>query len=839
MAGAFAQYGMGAVLTFDPKNAVQGTRRASNAFKALEQRMNRVKASAAKVGAGMRQMAMGGAGLSLMFGYGIKQAANFEQAMSGVQAVLLKTKEETSDLTAMAKRLGVITAFTATEAAQGMENLARAGFNQEEILGAIPGVLNAAAAEGMAVADSASIIANTVRAFGMEASEATHVADVMALVSSRTNTTIAQMGDGMRYAQTQAKNMGISLEETTAMLGMLANAGMQGSIGGTSFTNMLVKMVKPSKKSQQMMRELGVSFVTYRDEAGKTRVNLGETMAGIGEAFMSITDPVKKARMAAEIFGIRGQKAAGAFVAQIEKSPELFTQLTNALWQSSEMFDGQGAAAYMASRRLDNLIGSFTLLKSSVESFFIESFGDLLPGASKGVKGLTDALNGMVTVMQVLGMQARGETVPEFLQQEADKASPKIWAMARAVKDLMQNIADGAAWAKNKLVALIDGVTEFLGPKATGKLTKVLLGLGMVMAILPPIALALASIGWVAGGAWAVITGLAGAISAAFWPVVLIAGALYGAFQLVRQEGESAGDTFKRLWAGVIDIWGRFKAGVDEFIDGFMAAWGPIWTEVKAAFVPVIEELKEVWSIFAGAFQEDGSEMGSTIKQIGMIAAVVVGTVLTTVAKILRFVIAVFKRVMDHGLGPFIHGLKNVVGGFIDILTGATSLREGLKRMFMGLVDILLTPIRTIIGAISGVVEAVWNTKIGRGALSALGVNAEDIANMNESLRINSVSRGDSPPTIPDQTAPTLSNQLNAANAGAANQGGAPVNVQASDVNATINNRTVVELDGQVVAETVAQHNLELNERSGEVIDPNTRHNTNTNGAQSPAPTGG
>ena len=177
-----------------------------------------------KIGsAATKGLAAAGAALGGMAGYALKVGVDFEAAMSRVAGISGATGEELEKLKDKAKELGASTKFSATEAAEAMENLASAGFTTNEILDAVPGLMDLAAAAGEDLANSADIAASTLRGFGLEASEAGHVADVLAENANRTNAAVADTGEAMKYIAPVANAMGLSMEVTAAAVGLLAN----------------------------------------------------------------------------------------------------------------------------------------------------------------------------------------------------------------------------------------------------------------------------------------------------------------------------------------------------------------------------------------------------------------------------------------------------------------------------------------------------------------------------------------------------------------------------------------------------------------------------------------
>lgn len=189
-----------------------------------------------------------------------KTGADFESQMSRVKAISGATGEEFEKLKAQAIELGAETSFSASQAAEGMENLAAAGFTTTETMEAMPGLLDLAAASGEDLASSSDIATSALRGFGMEASEAGHVADVLAENANRTNSSVAETGEAMKYVAPLARSAGLSFEETAAAIGIMANAGIQGSQAGTTLRGAISRLSKPTDDMQNAMDDLGISF---------------------------------------------------------------------------------------------------------------------------------------------------------------------------------------------------------------------------------------------------------------------------------------------------------------------------------------------------------------------------------------------------------------------------------------------------------------------------------------------------------------------------------------------------------------------------------------------------
>ena len=164
----------------------------------------------------------------------VETAMDFEQAMSKVQAITRSNGEAMQKLTDNARMLGETTQFSATQAAQAMSYLGMAGWDANQIIGGMPGLLALAAAGGTDLARTADIVSDDLTAFGLSADQAGHMADVFAVTVTRTNTNVEMLGETMKYAAPVAKAFGASMEETAALAGIMANSGIKASQAGTS-----------------------------------------------------------------------------------------------------------------------------------------------------------------------------------------------------------------------------------------------------------------------------------------------------------------------------------------------------------------------------------------------------------------------------------------------------------------------------------------------------------------------------------------------------------------------------------------------------------------------------
>ena len=331
----------------------------------------------------------------------VKTASGFESSMSQVQATMGITKDATAELNGqvvntmdslgdLAKDMGKSTKFSASEAADAINNMAMAGYDVQTIYDRLPTVLSLASAGNLDLDYATQLVANGMAVMGDRCESAQQMADMMAVTASSAYGSVADFGEGLLVAGGQASVCGQTLEDTYTALGMLGNAGMQGSEGGTALRNTLKNLYQPTDTAADALDALGVS-ASNSDGSLK---GMQQLLQELNEAMSGMTESEKSTTMA-EIFDTRTIAAASAL---LNSAGDEWDQLREKISGASDMYDGQGAAAGMAATQLDNMEGQITILKSSIEGLAI-SFGEiLLPYVKQGIdwiQGLTDKFNAL------------------------------------------------------------------------------------------------------------------------------------------------------------------------------------------------------------------------------------------------------------------------------------------------------------------------------------------------------------------------------------------------------------------------------------------------------------
>lgn len=306
----------------------------------------------------------------------MKVGNDFEAQMSRVEAIAGATGEEMEKLNDLALQLGSDTSFSASEVAEGMENLASAGFTVNEIMEAVPGLLDLAASSGADLATATEIAASAVRGFGLEASDTTHVADVFAEAAARTNAQTEDMGEAMKYIAPVAKAMGQSLEETAAAVGILSDAGIKGSQAGTSLRGALSRLAKPTEQMTKTMEQYGLSFY----DASGNMLPLNQIVSELEDGLGGLTQEQRNNALVT----LFGQESLSGMLALMERGPEELQALTQSF------YDVDGAAAEMADTMMDNTSGAVEEMMGSIETLAIKVQQVMAPVITKIVEKITE-----------------------------------------------------------------------------------------------------------------------------------------------------------------------------------------------------------------------------------------------------------------------------------------------------------------------------------------------------------------------------------------------------------------------------------------------------------------
>ena len=348
------------------------------------------------------------------FSGAVSDAAEFEAQMSTVGAVSGASAADMEKLRAAAEKMGAETKYNATEAAQGLENLARAGLNAEESITVLPSVLSLATANGIDLADSASYITQAVAGMGLSMDQAGRVTDVLSAAASNANTDIKGMGEALAYAAPTAASLGLTVEQTAAYIGKFADAGIEGSRAGTSLNNMMAQFSNPASTFRKELAALGI------------RTN------DFNQAIRQLAAAGPKGEAAINALGMEAGPAFKALLGQgIGALDDLTAKLENA----------GGTAEEQAKRMSDNVPGAFAELESAWDAFKLKIAAPILEPLKNKMLELAGVISELVSSGKV---EALGEKIAAVFKDGAD-------AVINFVKNLdFGSIIDNVAgWFEN------------------------------------------------------------------------------------------------------------------------------------------------------------------------------------------------------------------------------------------------------------------------------------------------------------------------------------------------------------------------------------------------------
>ena len=338
--------------------------------------MQAAQAQSVQASKALNALKVAGVGLGVAMGTAVYKAVEFESQMARVRAITGASESDFAQLEQTARQLGETTSFSASEAAAGMEYLAMAGYKTHEIIAAMPGVLNLAKIGNIDLATSADIASNILSGFGMKAAETSRVIDVMAATITSSNTNVQQLGDAMKYAAPVASTLGWTIEETAAAIGIMSNAGIQGSQAGTSLRMTLLQLSSPSKRAADKMKELGINTKNANGEMKSAP----ELIKHISERLEGLTQSQKVTALAHMV----GTEAASGFINIINAGPDALAKFTKELEAS------EGAAKDMAGVMDNTAKGSLKAFQSALEGVGIKIGNELLPTFRRIVDAITD-----------------------------------------------------------------------------------------------------------------------------------------------------------------------------------------------------------------------------------------------------------------------------------------------------------------------------------------------------------------------------------------------------------------------------------------------------------------
>lgn len=430
----------------------------------------------------------------VLAGFGLIQFARnaigvgvaFDTSLNNVQAKLGVTKQAMAGLETQAADLGATTAFSASQAADGMGFLAQAGLNAEQIFVAMPTTLNLASAAVISVAQSADIATNVMGAFGLSVADLPAIADTLAATSSQSNTSVTEMAMAIKQAGPVAAGFGVSLEEVSAAIGIMANNGIKGEQAGMSLKNMFLNLATPVGEAEKALDELGISqadLFKQMDDGSLKFLGMSNMMEVLEDSGAQATDVLR----------IFGREAGPAMVGLLETGRGAIEDLEKGI-QST------GQAAEMAETQMQGLPGALKSMSSAWEGLNIA----IMQGAGSS---LTETLfNGITAGLRsLIGWVNDAGTAWTYFKEDLIINDTATAQFLNSIADAIDRVGDYVKPVIPYLEKLGLAITGFVAGKAGVALTagalvlvgKAVKGIGVALKA-NPIGLAITAIAFAA-----------------------------------------------------------------------------------------------------------------------------------------------------------------------------------------------------------------------------------------------------------------------------------------------------------------------------------------------------
>lgn len=640
-----------------------------------------------------------------LFGAGVKEAADFEKGVSAIGAVTGATGKELDSLRQKALQIGKDTAFSATEGASAIEELAKAGVSVTDILsGAADAAVSLAAAADVGIAPAATIIANALNQFGLAGDQATHVADLIAAASSTSSAGARDIGDALSYVGTQAKALNIPIEDTIAAIAAMADQGIVGSRAGTNLAAALASVINPSDKARGTMDALGISV----QDANGDFVGMPALLDQVAKATAGMGDAQRQAALDT-IFGAEGGRAINALLAtQTEEA-----KAAGKSWDDYRTgVDQAGAAGEQAKKRMDNLAGDAEQLTGTLQTIGIVIGGTVTPA----LRFLMQGLNGVLGAF--LGL-------PGPIQ--------KVLAGVIGVAGGLSLLAGGALLVTPKIMKMVDSYRQLAAaaPKVVEGIKGVSTAMRGLLAANPWILLIVAALALLALAYKTNLLGFADKVNAAAGKIAdgfraIVAGVERAVeiFQTLRSLGinpvSAALLTLRTLLTGVdfgpfqfvADVVASGLASAAKAVEKFIGRFSKGFGQIAAGFARIGRAFKK-----GGLQAAIGELFGTAGKSIARGLGNLLSAPMRAVGDFMRGIRTGFKPLdaFLHGIGRLFQDVGHIIA---DIFKGDWG---GVLHEVGKFLTDLIDTVRAEIGLFLSLFEAVSWGAIWDGLKTALG----------------------------------------------------------------------------------------------------------------------
>lgn len=604
----------------------------------------------------------------------VKTATDFEAGMSEVKAISGATGSEFDALRDKAIEMGAKTKFSASDSADAFKYMAMAGWDASQMMDGIAGIMDLAAASGEDLATTSDIVTDALTAFGLQASDSAHFADVLAQASSKSNTNVGLMGETFKYVAPVAGALGYSIEDTAVAIGLMANSGIKGSQAGTALRSTITKLAKPVGEAEKAVNDLRISITN----ADGTMKPLSQTMVELREKFAGLTEE-QKAQYAAML---AGQEGMSGLLAIVNASDEDFQKLTD------EINNANGAAEDMASVMMDNTAGAVEQLKGALESTGILIGEKLTPY----IRQLAEWITGLVEKFNSLSAEQQDQIV-------------KWGLIFAAIGPVLLILA--------KVISVVSTVVKAFKLFGT-TITTIKTSIDLVKAGYAGLATQMGGIPKLIAG---ISTGFGGML-APIAAVIAVVSVLVGAFVTLWKTNEEFRDN-------IVGIWNSIKESINNFFDGVVERINALGFD----FENITEVIKTVWfalcdvlaPVFEGAFNTIAIVLDGVFNQILSVMDIFIGLFTGNWEQLGEGVKGVVSGIVETfaNLGSNILGVIGDIGAEILNKLGFEKAAEGFQNFFDTLSDLfgqipelLSSAIDTIVSFFTETIPNAFNSAI-------------------------------------------------------------------------------------------------------------------------------
>lgn len=628
------------------------------------------------VGQKLLPLSTGIAGLGVA---AVKTTADFDSEMSKVSAISGATGTDLDKLRGKAREMGAKTKFSASEAAQGMQYMAMAGWKTQDMMDGLEGIMNLAAASGEDLASTSDIVTDALTAFGLSAKDSSHFSDILAAASSNANTNVSMMGETFKYAAPVLGSLGYTAEDAALAIGLMANAGIKSSQAGTTLRGAITNLAKPTDTVAAAMDKYGISLT---DSSGKM-LSLRELMEQLRQKLGGLSE-AEQAQAAAALFG---KEAMSGMLAIINGSDKDFEKLAGAIDNCD------GSSEKMANTMNDNLQGQITILMSQLQELAI-SFGEILMPKIRDIvthiQNFVDKLNAMD--------EGQKETIL------------RIGMFVAALAPMLMGLGKVITFSANvsrALGTLSAGLVKAGG--FSGVFTK---ALGLITSPAAIVVGAIAAITAVIIHLWNTNEDFRNTITA-IWQKIKDAFTTFAAG--ISERLSALGITFSDVTSAIKTIWDGFCNLLAPVLE---AAFNTIAIALQTAFNVILG----IWDVFSAVFSGDWSGAWEAVK--GIFSSVWDGLkeYFSTIIGAVKGVADVFLgwfgtnwETVWNGVKTFFEGIWNGISSFFEgiwngISTFCTTVWNGIVTNVTAFCTTVHDTISTIFNAVKDVVSNVWET---------------------------------------------------------------------------------------------------------------------------------